>query len=116
RISGNMILPPMPGHRRPTSGEEKEAQQSAQQSDSLLAAKGISVLVVISPTFFKVSGNMTLPPITGHGKPILGEQKETKQSDFLSAVKDISVPEAHFPHSQRISGNIPRRALRLTEM
>ena len=25
RISGNMILPPMPGHRKPTSGEQDRA-------------------------------------------------------------------------------------------
>ena len=42
RISGNMILRPMPGHKKPTSGELREIVQSAFPS----AAKGISELAI----------------------------------------------------------------------
>src|SRR5438552_11620533 len=84
-ISGNMILPSMPGHRKPTSGEEQELMQS----DFPSAAKGISVPAVLWVT---ISGNMTLPPMPGHRKPTSGEDIEYMQSDFPSAAKDISVP------------------------
>ena len=44
-----MILPPMPGHRKPTSGEEEDIMQS----DSPSAAKGISEPATLLPVIVK---------------------------------------------------------------
>src|SRR5438128_474338 len=69
KISGNMILLPMPGHRKPTSGEQEEATEEFQS-----AVKSISVPVQkIISAFKKISGNMILLPMPGHRKPTSGE-------------------------------------------
>ena len=67
KISGNMILPPMPGHRKPTSGEQEEGCSwifHRQQRVYRYRAYCGSVI--------KISGNMILPPMPGHRKPTLG--------------------------------------------
>src|SRR6266581_2518596 len=104
-----MILPPMPGYRRPTS----EAQQDKRQPDFPSAARGISVPV--HQTYMalkKISGNMILRATRGRRKPTSGEQRDMVQPDFPSAAKGISVPAtmAAFAFLQRISGNILPRA------
>src|SRR2546423_6082238 len=54
KISGNMILLPMAGHRRPTSGDQAETLQQ----DFPSAAKDISGQALLA--FMRISGN-TLP-------------------------------------------------------
>ena len=121
-----MILPPMPGHRKQTSGEQQEIDavgfsigskgyigtgyngslykdfweydpatnawtQKADfggtarcmQSDFPSAAKGISEPATMVLLLFKrISGNMILPLIPGHRKPISGEQQESVAVGF----------------------------------
>src|SRR5207249_1321311 len=69
-ISGNMIPPPMPGHRKPTSRE----QQEAMHADFPSTAKGISEQAIME-RYIKISGNMTLPPIPGFRKLISEERQ-----------------------------------------
>src|SRR5882757_8466475 len=78
RISGNMILTPIPGRRKLISGEQEELLQW----DFLLAARDISVPETIPASLQRIFGNMILPQIPGLRKPTSGEQRETGLSDF----------------------------------
>ena len=78
-ISGNMILPPILGHRKPTSAEQQEISAAGFS----IGSKGyIGTGTDGNAAIQRISGNMILPPIPGHRKPTLGEKQEQYATGF----------------------------------
>ena len=68
-----MILPLIPGHRKPTLGELRELSAVGFS----IGSKGYIGTGNDGIGLEKISGNMILPPIPGHRKPTSGEQQDS---------------------------------------
>ncbi len=77
KTSGSTTLPPIPGHRRPISGGQRDILPSASPSGAR-ATSGRDTMVHIR----KTSGSTTLPPIPGHRRPISGGQRDSYAVGF----------------------------------
>ena len=110
KTSGSTTLPPIPGRRRPISGEQRDIMPSASPSGAK-ATSGRDGMVQAG----KTSGSTTLPPIPGRRRPISGGQRGIMPSAFPSGARATSGRDGMVHHTKRLLGVRPCRQYLDTE-